>query len=393
MLRILTVHNHYQQLGGEDTIFATESDLLESYGHPVRRYTVHNDRVTGMGTLALAQATLWNREIYQEIRSVIRDHRPEVVHFHNTFPLISPAAYHAAKAEGVAVVQTLHNYRLICPNGLFFRDGQICEDCLGKPVPFPGVLHGCYRNSRSASAAVATMVKFHDWLGTWDRAVDVFIAYSQFALKKLLAGGLPADKFQFKTNFLHPAPNPGQGQGNYALFVGRLSPEKGIPTLLKAWQQLSGQIPLRIVGEGPLAPQVQAAIEQGANIEWLGRRPLSDVYELMGEAQFLVFPSEWYETFGRVAIEAFAKGTPVLAANIGAIAELVTPGQTGRHFQPGNATDLAEQVQWLLSHPHEMSQMRQQARSEFETKYTAPENYQRLMEIYGLALQAAGAKL
>jgi glycosyltransferase involved in cell wall biosynthesis len=164
-----------------------------------------------------------------------------------------------------------------------------------------------------------------------------------------------------------------------------LSPEKGLTTLLAAWEQLGGKIPLKIVGDGPLAPQVVEATKRIPGVEWLGRRPLEEVYELMGEAAFLVFPSEWYETFGRVAIEAFAKGTPVVASAIGAIAELVAPGQTGLHFRLGDVRDLVERVEWALTHPEELAQMRQAARAEFEAKYTADENYRRMMEIYTLA--------
>lgn len=203
----------------------------------------------------------------------------------------------------------------------------------------------------------------------------------------MIQGGLPAEKIVVKPNFVHPDPGIGSGTGGYALYVGRLSVEKGLDTLLEAWQQLRQPLPLKIVGEGPLAPQVQAAADRMPQVEWLGRRSMPEVHALMGEAQFLVFPSKWYETFGRVAVEAFAKGTPVIASNIGAIAELVEAGRTGLHFQPGNATDLAAQVDWALSHPAELHHMRQVVREEFEAKYTAAQNYQRLIEIYQAVAQ------
>lgn len=385
-MRVLAVHNYYQQPGGEEQIFNTEATLLQSYGHEVLRYTLNNEQITGMNSLALAKNTLWNSSVYQELRSLIRQEKPQVAHFHNTFPLISPAAYYAARDEGVAVVQTLHNYRLLCPNALFFREGRVCEDCLGKPLPLPGVIHGCYRDSRSASAMVAATVSFHSLLGTWTKAVDVFIAYSRFAMDKFIEGGLPAEKFAFKTNFLHPAPEPGEGKGGYALFVGRLSVEKGLGVMLEAWRQLGGKIPLKILGDGPMSSLVTSAMQEMPEIEWLGRRPLEEVYEVVGNAAFLVFPSEWYETFGRVAIEAFARGTPVVASKIGAITELVDHKRTGLHFRPSDPADLAIQIEWLLSHPQELSQMRQEVRAEFEAKYTADDNYNRLMEIYQAVL-------
>lgn len=384
-MRILLVHNRYQQLGGEDTIFDTEASLLESYGHQVTCYTTHNDQIQEMNSLALAKATLWNHQVYEDLRALIQQEKPHIAHFHNTFPLISPAAYYAAKHEGVAVVQTLHNFRLLCANGLFFRDGHVCESCLTKNTPIPGIINSCYRHSRTASTAAAMMVKFHALLGTWTKTVDVFIAYSHFAHKKFIEGGLPAKKIAFKTNFLYPAPEPGTGTGGYGLFVGRLAPEKGTQTLLSAWQQLGAKIPLKILGDGPLAPQVATVAEKTPGIEWLGRKPLSEVYELMGEAAFLIISSEWYETFGRVGIEALAKGTPLVVANIGALAELVIPKQNGLTFRPGDADDLVTQVQWLLDHPQELKQMRQFARADFEAKYTAADNYRRLREIYALA--------
>lgn len=381
-MRVLAVHNYYQQPGGEEQIFATESALLESHGHEVLRYTLHNDQIQAANSLVLAKKTVWNSSVYQELRSLVREQQPQVAHFHNTFPLISPAAYYAVKDEGVPVVQTLHNYRLLCPNALFFRQGQVCEDCLGKPLPWPGVMHGCYRGSRSASAVVAATISFHSLRGTWTHAIDAFIAYSRFAMDKFIQGGLPAEKFAFKTNFLHPAPSPGEGKGWYALFIGRLSVEKGLGVMLDAWRQLGGKIPLKILGDGPMAGLVTEAIQDMPEIEWLGRRPLEEVYEVVGNAAFLVFPSEWYETFGRVAIEAFAKGTPVVASQIGAITELVDHKRTGMLFRPSDSSDLASQIEWLLSHPQELRQMRQAARAEFEAKYTAADNYKRLMEIY-----------
>ncbi|MBD1847826.1 glycosyltransferase family 4 protein [Cyanobacteria bacterium FACHB-63] len=381
-MRILAVHNYYQQPGGEEQIFNTEATLLQSYGHEVVRYTLSNDDIKGMNSLTLAKNTLWNSQVYQELRSLVRQERPDVAHFHNTFPLISPAAYYALKEEGIPVVQTLHNYRLLCPNALFFRDGKVCQDCLTQANPIPGIVHGCYRESHSASAMVAATISFHAIIGTWRRLVDVFIVYSQFAMQKFIEGGLPKEKLVFKTNFLYPAPDPGNGKGGYGLFVGRLSVEKGLGVMLDAWRQLGGKIPLKILGDGPMAGVVKNAMQEMPEIEWLGRRPLEEVYEVVGNAAFLVFPSEWFETFGRVAIEAFARGTPVVASNIGAITELVDHERTGLLFRPSDSTDLATKINWLLAHPQILNQMRQNARLEFEKKYTASENYKQLIEIY-----------
>jgi glycosyltransferase involved in cell wall biosynthesis len=228
----------------------------------------------------------------------------------------------------------------------------------------------------------AATTTFHSLIGTWTKAVDVFIVYSQFAMDKFIQGGIPADKLAFKTNFLHPAPNSDRGDGGYALFVGRLSVEKGLGIMLDAWRQLDGKIPLKILGDGPMSGLVKEAAKEMPEIDWLGRRPFEEVYDIVGKAAFLVFPSEWYETFGRVAIEAFAKGTPVVASNIGAIAELIEHGHNGMLFRPSDPTDLAEKINWLLDHPQELKQMRSSARFEFERKYTADDNCKRLIEIY-----------
>lgn len=392
-MRILLIHNQYQQLGGEDTILATEGDLLESYGHQVYRYLINNYQLQEMNPLAISKATLWNNKVYQELRTLIHETKSEVAHFHNTFPLISPAAYYAAKAEGIPVIQTLHNFRLLCSNGLFFRDGQICEDCLHYKNPVPGIIHACYRNNRIATTAATLTVKFHSFLGTWSKAIDLFITYSNFAHQKFIEGGLPQEKIAFKTNFLYPAPPIGMGNGNYALFVGRLAPEKGTRTLLTAWKKLQNQIPLKIVGDGPLADQVAVEAAQLSGVEWLGRKPLKEIYHLMGQAKFLIIPSEWYETFGRVGIEALAKGTPLIVAKVGALAELVKHQYNGLHFRLGDPEDLVTQVQWLLDRPLELSEMRHHARREFEAKYSAANNYLRLMEIYRLAITNNSSQL
>lgn len=385
-MRILKIHTYYQQPGGEDQSFAAEVALLQEKGHEVRVLTFHNRDLEVLSPWAQAAKTLWNGQAYQEVREAVRAFRPHIVHLHNTFPFASPAVVHAAKAEGVPVVMTLHNYRLLCVNALFFREGRVCEDCLGH-LPWRGAVHGCYRDSRPASAVVAGMLALHRALGTWGK-VDRFIALTEFARKKFIEAGFSPPKVAVKPNFVHPDPGVGEGQGGYALFVGRLSPEKGVETLLQAWARLKGGVPLKVVGDGPLRSRVEAAVGQMEGLEYLGPKPLLEVYRLMGEAAFLVFPSEGYETFGRVAVEAFAKGTPVVAAEIGAAGEVTEHGRTGLHFRPGDPEDLAAKVEWLLLHPEELRRMRREARAEYEAKYTAERNYQLLMEIYGQALEA-----
>lgn len=380
-MRLLLLHNHYQQPGGEDQVFAAEGELLEAHGHRVLRYTAHNDQVAKMSNPALVKATVWNQAVYRELRALIRKERPQVAHFHNTLPLISPAAYYAARAEGVPVVQTLHNYRLLCPNALFFRKGRVCEDCLGKTFPWPGVAHACYRQSRPASGTVAAMLSAHRTLGTWRGAVDLYVALTEFARRKFVEGGLPSEKIVVKPNFVHPDPGMGQGRGDYVLFVGRLSEEKGLDTLLAAQEQFGKQVQLKLLGDGPLAPRVAEAAKR-QKLEWLGQLPKDRVVGMMKDAQALIFPSVWYEGFPMVIAEAYAVGLPVIASDLGSMSSLIEHGRTGLRFRPGDPEDLAGQVKWAVTHPAELSRMRKAARAKFEAEYTAERNYQLLLETY-----------
>lgn len=386
-MKVLSVHNHYQQFGGEDKVFASETALLESHGHQVVRFTVSNDQASDLGPLDLAKATIWNEDIYQELRALIRKEQPHIAHFYNTFLLVSPAAYHAVKEEGVPVVQALQNYRLLCPNkGLFFRENKVCEECIGKFVPWPGVVHGCYRGSRPQTAVVAAMLSFHRAIRTYQDKIDLFIPTIEFVKEKHIEGGFPPEKMMVKPNFLDPDPGLGSGEGDFVLFVGRLTEEKGVLTLLKAWESLGQQVPLKILGDGPLSEYAQQVASQNSGVEYLGFKSAQEIYELMGQARALICPSEWYEPFGLVIIEAYAKGTPVIAANQGSMKTLIDHQRTGLHFDPGQADQLVEQVKWMLAHPSEWQQMRRAVRSEFEQKYTAEQNYQRLIHIYQKAI-------
>jgi glycosyltransferase involved in cell wall biosynthesis len=381
-MKILLCHNFYKQPGGEDQVFADETWLLESHGHQVVKYTRHNDDVDQMSRWSVACKTLWNRKTYGALRRMIRRERPDLMHCTNTFPLISPAAYYAAQDEGVTVVQTLHNYRLHCVNGFFLRDGKICQDCLGKSFSWPGVRHGCYRGSRAGSAVVAALQTFHRARKTWSNAVDLYVTPTEFARDKFIEGGMSQQKIVVKPNFVHPDPGPGQGSGQYAVFVGRLSLEKGVDTLLDAWSRLPERFGLKIVGDGPMAEQVRRAAAGDDRIEWLGWRDLESVCSIVGEAKVLLMTSIWYEIFGRTITEAFAKGTPVIVSRLGAMAELVEDGRTGLHFEHGNAADLVAKVQQILADESALGAMRQHARDEYEAKYTPEANYDMLLDIY-----------
>jgi glycosyltransferase involved in cell wall biosynthesis len=285
-------------------------------------------------------------------------------------------------------VQTLHNFRVICPGALLYRDGHNCQDCLGKSVAFAAIRHGCYRGSRAATAVTVLANTVHRAIGTYASEIDAFIALTPFALEKFVDGGLPKEKLHVKPNFVNPDPGARAGGGGYATFVGRLSNEKGLPVLLEAWKTLGAEMPLKIIGDGPLASMVKDATATNPQIQWLGRRSMNEIFDIVGSAELHVFPSQCYETFGRVAIEAFAVGTPVIASGHGAPADVVgSDDRLGGLFTPGDAAALVAKVRQLRSTDALRTTMRRAVREEFEAYYTGPRNHEQLMRIYHKAIQ------
>jgi len=389
-MKVLMLHNRYLIPGGEDQCSVAEAALLRDHGHEVELLEEDNRRVEQLGHARTALRTVWSRESYRRIDELLGSGKFDILHVQNFFPLWSPSVYYAASRNRVPVVQTLHNYRLMCANALLFRDQHLCQECLGRFMPWHGVVHACYRNSRAASAVVASMVGAHKLAGTWRKRVGAYIAVSEFAREIYVAGGLPAEKIAVKPNFIHPSPKLGAGGGGYALYVGRLSAEKGVATMLEAWKRADGAIPLKIAGEGPLAQLVIATARECSRIEYLGAKLLPEVLDLMRMAEFLVFPSEWYETMGRTIMEAFAVGTPVVAARIGPPATMVVPGETGFHFTGGSVAELRERLEWSSRNLDQMRAMRAKARQKFEACYTGAANATMLLAIYGRAQGAAG---
>ena len=383
-MKILAVHNRYQQPGGEDVVYEAETALLERAGHDVVRYERHNDDVEAMGRIDLLRRTISNPRTERDLDSLIAQERPDVMHCHNIFPLVSPAAYRAARRHGVAVVQTLHNYRLVCPDAGLMREGRVCEDCLGKRLAWPGIARGCYRSSHAGTAAVAGMAAWHRVRGTWTNAIDRYATPTAFVRTKFIEAGFPADRIEAKLNFVSGDPPIGRGRGGYAVFVGRLSPEKGVDVLLEAWRRLSGDHGLKIVGDGPLAPMVRAAAEADPRIEWLGHLPRSQVLATLGAARVLVMPSVWYETFGLCIAEAFATGTPALVSDLGAMAELVDD-RTGVRVAPGDPDTLVQ----ALDAPFET--MRSAARAAYEERFSETVALEALLGLYRRALETAAA--
>jgi glycosyltransferase involved in cell wall biosynthesis len=389
--RVMMLHNRYREPGGEDVALEQEAALLEDRGHAVRVLEWDNREIDTASTAARARLfarTIWSSASHRVVRDAIRDFRPDIVHVHNYLPLLSPSAYYAAWSEGVAVVQTLHNYRLVCPGGLLLRNGRVCEDCVGRST-LRGAVHACYRGSRLASAAVSAMIEVHRARATW-RAVQGYIVLSEFQRAKLIEGGLPADRLHYKPNFVAWSSLVRSGPGEYALYAGRLSPEKGIRTLVEAWARAGREgvagLLLKVVGGGPLIEELRTKVAATrARVELLGFRTRAEIAELLIRARFLVYPSELHEPNGFTLIEAFAAGVPIIASRMGSLSEFVDNERTGLHFEAGDADDLSTAALRLGYDLTSNIRMGHAARATYLAHYTPSQNYEQLMDVYRAA--------
>ena len=326
------------------------------------------------------------------VRQILKDHDIKVAHLHNIHHYITPAIIWLFRRAGVKVIWSLHDYKIICPESLFISNGKICEKCVGVAFPFSAIAHRCYRGSLSGSTVVASTIALHRLLRTWHRAVDVIMCPSDIARLKLIETGLPMDKILVKKNALDIDPGLGDGPTGFVVFVGRLSPEKGLSTLIQAWKQNPRLPALKIIGDGPLAECVRMAQAADTRIQWLGSMPIAALLEVVGRANCLVMPSIWYETFGRTTVEAFAKGTPVVGSRIGGTAEIIEEGRTGWLFTPGDASDLAAKVEMVMNlSPEDSGRFRIATRDEYLHHYTSQVNYTRLIEIYHDAIERSRA--
>lgn len=394
-MRVLLSHNFYSSAtpSGENQVFEAEEILLRSRGNNVQLFTKNSDHISiqgRMGVIKAALGTPWNLGIKAEILQVIEDYRPDVVHIHNTFPLLSPAIFHAIGSRAARVL-TLHNYRLFCPAAIPMRDGQICTECIDKHSALPSLIHGCYRNSRVATFPMAMSVELHRALGTWARQVDAFIALSDFQREVMIEAGLPRDKVFVKPNFYPGNPRViawGLRQP-YVVFVGRLTAEKGVISLLRAWKAWGVSAPeLRIVGDGALRGELEA-MSYGLPVRFLGQVTPKEAEDQIAHARLQILPSEWFEGFPMVIREAFAFGTPAAVSDIGPLASIVQHGHNGVVFKPSNPQSLLDVVRAAWSKPGLLELLGQGARSAFETKYTEDANYTTLMNIYKQAISIA----
>ena len=381
-MRVLFLHNRYRIAGGEEAAVEGESALLRTApGITVDVLEVSNEQIAGAAqTIKTAMLTPYSLAGRRLAAERIGTFRPDVVHVHNFFPTLSPSVYDACRSAGVAVVQTLHNYRLVCANGLLFRSGRACTECLGRTWGLPAVLHGCYRGSRMGSAAVAAMIGVHRVRGTWGRRVDRFIALTEFA-RALFAeqAGIPREKIAVKPNAA-PDSGEGDGAGGFALYVGRLSPEKGLETLLGGAARGLG-MPLVVAGTGPLQPQVEAAQRDG-KLEYVGRQDAEGVQSLMRRARLLLIPSVCFEGQPLVVPEAFSAGLPIAASRIGSLETLIEENSNGLLFETGNPQALAETVRHFAANPVREPAMRRRARETYEALYRPDANLKMLLSIY-----------
>jgi len=388
-MKVLMVHNRYQQRGGEDAVVDAEVRLLAENGIEVERVDADNDAIHGLvskiqvsaGQFGLPTAT------QSRFKKALGEFKPDLVHVHNWFPTFSPSIFNICSRSNVPVVHTLHNYRLLCINATLFRDGHICEDCIGATFRTSGIAHACYRDS-SAGSAVATAGMLAHWtLGTWHRSVDRFIALTEFAKRKMIEGGLPDDKIVVKPNFVDPEPMLGTGQCGNFLYVGRLTEEKGLRVLLDCWKNAPDLPVLKIAGTGPLQNEIRDAIATLPNVEYLGPKNSAEVLDLMRGAAALMCPSQWYEGMPRVVIESFAVGTPVIASHIGGYPEMIADGETGALFPTGDGSALRSLLRDLVQR-QALPMMRAKARQCFESNYTGERNFSLLLEVYRSVLLA-----
>jgi len=383
-MKILLVHNSYLEKGGEDAVVQSEKEMLEHYGHKVILFWRSNQEINKFNLFQkikfILKDIVWSQNIYQEIKKIIKEEKPDIAHFHNSFYLISPSAYQACYDLKIPIVQTLHNYRFLCPIGTMFRQGRTCEDCLKKGRR--SLLKGkCFKNSYILSWGLKRLIDRYEHERILLKKVNTMICPSQFSKSKYLQEKWPSEKIVVKPHFTDIEYMDRSDVGNYMLFVGRLADYKGIEVLFDALKHVPNAH-LRIIGNGPLRDSIQNETREMKNVDMIGELPYDEVVKEIRKAAFLIFPSICYETFGRSIMDAFACGVPVIASDHGAGEELIEDGKNGFLFQSGNSHDLAEKIQKMIMDQSLVEEMGDKARKTYDEKFTMQKNYQRLIKIY-----------
>jgi glycosyltransferase involved in cell wall biosynthesis len=386
-VRILQLHNRHASRGGADDVMDEERDILGRAGHEVDQFVVRATADMPGKPVEQALSAVWNRAATAELGQRIDRFRPDVVHVHTPFPLMSPAVFRTAHRRGCATVTTCHSYRYSCIKGTLLRDGAICEDCVGSRLKSPGVRHRCYHDSLAASLALTTSLVLHSRLGTFTAHVDRFIALTGFARDLLIRDGIPANNVVVKPNMV-PDPGPGLSatpRRGYVAFIGRLVEEKGVRTLLKAWRSVKPGTRLLIAGDGPLRPLVEAAAAENRGVEYLGWLTNDEVSDLLAQASLLVFCSEWYEGAPLTLLRSLAAGTPVLCSDLENISAGVVPHGAGWSFRTGDPGSLAAAVEAALSDRPLLVEAGKRARETYLAYHTPQATLEALERIYAEA--------
>lgn len=385
-MKIAYAFNYYQLHGGENMWYHSEPDLFRARGHEVVIYSRDNKDIESYSQLQKANLfwkVAWSRQTYDEFRVLLKRERPDIVHVYNTLALISPSIFYACRDEGIPVVQTTYNYRLVCPAATLLRDGKVCEECIDHSL-LRAVRHKCYRGSTLQSASLAGLYAIHRLMGTWEKVVSGFIVPTPFMRDKLSQGGVPQEKIFVKPNWHDPDPGMRTEDGRDCLFVGRLSEEKGIRTVIEAWRTTPGLPKVRIIGDGPLKDDVVEKLSgaMASPAEYLGRKSHEEVIAEMKRALCFLLPSEWYEAFPHTILEAYACGVPIVASDIGTLRDVIQDGETGALYESGNPVALAAAVRGLVADVETPLRMAKAARCAFVEKYSVEPAYGNLLTIY-----------
>ena len=385
-MKILFIHNKYQIKGGEDSVLENEMTLLKQNGHSLDLFSVTNDSIKSF--FYKINIFLNINYSYNYKNQISKKIKPDVIHVHNFFPILTPSIFDACIEHNVPSVMTLHNFRLICPSALLMHNNKIYEKSI-KNTAYSTIIDKVYKNSYLGTYAVARMIEYHKKNNTWKNKVSQFIALTNFAKNKFLEAGFLEHKIFIKPNFSSLKVKLDKNiNRSGALFVGRISDEKGIKILLKAWEKID--IKIKIIGNGPLKHLVEN--NDNSRIEYLGFMNQEQIFNEMQTASFLVFPSIWYEGFPMVIIESFANGLPIIASKLGSMGEIIEDKKTGLHFEPGSSKDLVEKVKFLNENKQEGEQMSANVLSEFKSKYSEKINYETLIKIYKKVIDAKKTK-
>lgn len=400
-LRVLVVHNRYrsEQPSGENNVVDQEVALLADAGHEVAQFERRSDDIASMSLLGKASVPLrvpWNRAVRAELAARLRAHPPDVVHVHNTFPLLSPSVVAACADAGVPAVATLHNYTMACAPGTLYRDGQVCTDCVGSS-PLPAVRHGCYRGSRLATVPIAVSLAANR--ERWWSGITRFFCISQAQRRILVRAGMPQERLVVKHNFVADAGVRRTSPGEHVLYLGRMTEEKGVRLLMAAWDELTAAgglgVPLVLAGTGPMQDEVARWAAGHADVRYTGLLSRPQCRDLTARSVAVVAPSSWLEAFGLIVVEAMAAGVPAVASAHGAFVELVDDGVTGLLHTPGDHRSLADRLRRMVAEPERNRDMGDAARRRYEQGFTPAVGLDRLVAGYRDAIashrRSAGA--